>query len=914
MSQFVDPSQDYILQHPKRLDPIFNPTTVALIGAKDEPGSVGRTLLSNLLSPHFSGRFYPVNPKREHVLGKKCYPSLNAIPERVDLAIIAIKAEYVPQAVKECVAATVRSCIVISAGFKETGEEGKRLEEAMIHEAKKGGMPLIGPNCLGVMNPLKGLNATFADRMALPGHIAFLSQSGAMCTSVLDWSFRERIGFSGFVSVGSMGDVEWGDLIDYYGSDPETHSLLLYMETVGDSRKFLSAAREIALEKPIIVIKAGKSEQAAKAAASHTGSLVGSDQVFETALERVGVLRVNSISELFNMAAVLSKQPRPIGPKLAIITNAGGPSVLAVDALIDSGAALAPLSTASQEALNVFLPPAWSHGNPVDILGDADPGRFSKALEVIDKDPANDGVLVILSPQDMTDPTRTALEVANYAHRLRNKPLMASWMGGDSVAEGAKILNASGIPTFEYPDDAAKIFGLMWKYSHDLETLYQTPLYSDPSSLFTPSEARKEVEAIIIEKRKKGELLVDEASAKKILRLYGIPVVKTEIAGSQQEALALAEEIGYPCVLKLYSKQITHKSDLGGVKLNLHSKEAVENAFNEIKASLKEAGLEASFDGVTVQPMIRRGGYELILGCSADPQFGPVLLFGLGGQLVEVLQDCAFGLPPLNRQLAQELIQKTKVYKALKGVRGKPPVNMHELEEILVRFSCLVVEHPSLLECDMNPLLVNDEGCVALDARMVLADINVPEKALPRPAIRPYPSEYRHEWKLKEGAEIVVRPIAPEDEAALVVFHHTISENSIRQRFFGFVSLDERIAHERLLRICFNDFDREIALVAALKNKEKEIVGVVRISKIPSTLEGLLTMIILDAYHGVGLGTHLLKSALEAASAEGLHRVVARILSENVGMLKICERAGFKLKHSPSHPVVEAVIQLNLST
>lgn len=888
MHTFTDPSQNFMQKAPQKLDAFFQADSIAVVGAKDDPATVGRTLMANLIEGGFPGAIYPVNPKRQTVMGKPCYPDLASLPEVPDLVVVVTPAKSVPQVMQACADKGVKACIVISAGFKEMGVQGEALEEEVIRIAKSAGISVIGPNCLGVMNPWTHLNATFARGMALPGSVAFISQSGAMCTSVLDWSLKEKIGFSAFVSIGSMADVEWGDLIEYLGNDPHTTSLLLYMETIGNPRKFLSAAREIALEKPIIVIKGGRSTQAAEAAASHTGSLAGSDAVFDAALERVGVLRVNTIAELFEMASVLARQPKPKGPKLAILTNAGGPGVLATDATIESGAELATISGKTLEALNALLPEAWSHSNPIDILGDADPERFAQTIQILAEDRGIDGILVILTPQDMTNPLAAAKALVPYADST-GKPLLASWMGGETVASGIACLNEAGIPTFEYPDAAAKAFGMMWKYSKNLRALYQFPtLHARGDLKALPSDR-----AVRILHQKKS--LLDEYESKKVLEGYGIPTVKTEIAQSASEAIKEADLMGYPVVVKLYSSTITHKSDVGGVKLNLKSPEEVKDAFEDIKRRIAPK----DFQGVTVQQMIRWDGYELILGSSVDPQFGPTLLFGLGGQLVEVFKDSALALPPLTPLLAEALMEKTKIYQALKGVRGRKPVDIEALKQVLVRFSLMISENPQIKECDINPLLVTPEGVIALDARFILDEIKPPL------AIRPYPAEYTYPVILKNGVELLIRPIKPEDEPLLIDFHKALSENSVRQRFFEFVSLDQRIAHERLLRICFNDFDRELALVAE-DPVTKKIAGAIRISRIPTTKNGILTMIILDEYHHLGLGTLLMQKAIEVARHEGWQKISAFILDENKGMLHISEKAGFVLQKGDQPKIIEA--------
>jgi len=889
----TDPFQNFIDVGPKRLDPLFLPKSVALIGAKDDIGSVGRTLMVNLKEGHFGGKIYPVNPKRQEVLGLKAYPTIGEVPERVDLAVIVTPAATVPGIVEACVNARCRSAIVISAGFKELGAPGLQLEQQMIKVARSAEMPIIGPNCLGVMNPVYGMNATFARGMALPGNIAFISQSGAMCTAVLDWSFQEKIGFSSFVSIGSMADVNWGDLIHYLGHDPQTHSLLIYMETIGDPRSFLSAAREIAMEKPIIVIKAGRSAEAAQAAASHTGSLAGSDEVFDAALERVGVLRVDTIAELFQMASVLARQPKPKGPRLTIVTNAGGPAVLATDATVAHGAELTHLHAATIDALNTSLPAAWSHRNPVDILGDAGPERYAETVKKVMQDSATDGVLVILSPQDMTDPLASA-QALNISF---DKPILASWMGGETVWPGIEALNTLQIPTFAYPDDAAKTFATMWRYSHNLRLLYDVP---QGSSEWVPQEEIQKVDTLLRQVHHEGRMLLTEFESKEILKAYGIPVVVTEVAQNIEEAVQKAHTIGYPVVLKLHSKTITHKTDVGGVKLNLHTEADVKKAFSAI-----QKGVPANdFEGVTVQKMVKHTGFELIFGSSLDSQLGPVLLFGWGGQLVEVFKDRALGLPPLNAHLARSLMQKTKIYTALKGVRGQKGVDLPYLEQLLVRFSQLIVNHPLLAECDINPLLVNDTEMLALDARFVLR--NHEQMAIPL-AIRPYPRQYVHTFVLRDGLPIITRPIVPEDEPLLVAFHKELSEHSVRQRFFGFMSLSERIAHERLVRICFSDYAQEIALVAEQQDPHA-LIGVVRLSRIAGTEEAKMTMIIADAYHGLGLGTHFLDQIIHIARVEGIQSIHATILRENHGMIALLDKKGFTM--TPKEVLVQAFLHL----
>ncbi len=758
------------------LDVFFKPKTVAVIGATENPGTVGRTLFWNLVTSPFGGTVYPVNPKRPSVLGVKAYASISDIPEPVDLAVIITPPASIPGLIRECGENGVQGAIVISAGFKEVGPEGAELERRLLEEAQKAGIRIIGPNCLGVMSPLSGMNATFATAVARPGSVGFISQSGALCTAVLDWSLKEMVGFSAFISVGSMVDVGWGDLIYYLGNDPKTKSIVIYMESIGNARSFLSAAREVALTKPIIIIKPGRSAAAAKAAASHTGSLTGSDEVLEAAFRRSGVLRVSNIADLFYMAEVLSKQPSPKGKRLTIVTNAGGPGVLATDALIMGGGELAELSAETMEAYNVVLPPTWSHNNPVDIIGDASPERYAKALEIAAKDPNSDGMLVILTPQAMTDPTQIAEQLKPLA-KQEGKPVLASWMGGVDIAAGEAILNRANIPTFPYPDTAARAFNYMWQYSDNLKALYETPALPEDSQEWTPD--RKLVKELVEKARQEGRTILTEFESKQVLAAYGIPIAKTIIAANADQAVTAANEIGYPIVLKLYSETITHKTDVGGVQLNLGNAEAVDKAFHAIEASVTEKVGAQHFQGVTVQPMVKlKDAYELIIGSSLDPQFGPVLLFGTGGQLVEVFKDRALGLPPLNSTLARRMMEQTKIYTALKGVRGRKPVDLKALEVLMVRFSALVAEQPWIKEIDINPLLASPDGLIALDARVVVHGPEVSLEQVPKAAIRPYPTRYVAPWTMKGGGSINIRPIRPEDEPCMVKFHETLSERT----------------------------------------------------------------------------------------------------------------------------------------
>ncbi|BAY88227.1 MULTISPECIES: bifunctional acetate--CoA ligase family protein/GNAT family N-acetyltransferase [unclassified Tolypothrix] len=930
LNSIIEPAYDILrTEKANPLDFIFAPRNVAVIGATEKQGSVGRTLLWNLISSPFGGTVFPVNPKRNSILGIKAYPTIFDVPEKVDLAVIATPAATVPRIIADCVKVGVKSAIILSAGFKEAGPEGIALEQQILQQARLGNMRIVGPNCLGVMSPQSGLNATFASAMARPGNVGFISQSGALCTAILDWSFRENVGFSAFVSLGSMLDVGWGDLIYYLGDDPHTKSIVIYMESVGDARSFLSAAREVALTKPIIVIKAGRTEAAAKAAASHTGALAGSDKVLDAAFRRCGVLRVNSISDLFDMAEVLAKQPRPKGPRLTILTNAGGPGVLATDALISSGGEVAPISEQTRTSLNEFLPAHWSHDNPVDILGDADPQRYTKALEIAAQDPNSDGLLVILTPQSMTDPTATAEQLKHYVETSQQKsqpakPILASWMGGADVSDGEMILNRQSIPTYAYPDTAARVFSYMWQSSYNLRGIYETPVLPTVNSA-SGIPNRQYVNKIIQTARLAGRTILTEFESKEILAAYGIPVVGTCIARNEEQAVECAEKLGYPVVLKLFSHIITHKTDVGGVQLNITDAESVRRAYRAIESALQEKvqtdphyaklGSENPdiFLGVTVQPMVKTHGYELIIGSSLDPQFGPVLLFGTGGQLVEVFQDRAIALPPLNSTLARRMMEQTQIYKALTGVRGRKSVDMEALEQLMVAFSQLVVEQRWIKEIDINPLLASEEQLIALDGRIILHDADITEEQLPKLAIRPYPTQYIGRWTLKNQTPVTIRPIRPEDEPLMVQFHHTLSEESVYFRYFHLIKLSQRVAHDRLTRICFIDYDREIALVVESQNstkEAKEILAVGRLSKVHGTNTAEFAIVVSDRVQCQGVGTELLRRLIEIGRDEQLSKITADILAENHGMQKVCEKLGFRIQRTADPTVVKAEFDL----
>ncbi|WP_018290568.1 bifunctional acetate--CoA ligase family protein/GNAT family N-acetyltransferase [Verrucomicrobium sp. 3C] len=885
------------------------PRRVAVIGASERPGSVGRAVLENLSAGPAS--VFPINPRHRRVLGMPAHASVTELVPAPDLAVIATPAATVPGIVEECAQAGVKAALILSAGFKETGPAGKLLEERIVATARAKGLRVIGPNCLGLMLPHAGFNATFASKMALPGSIAFLSQSGAVGTAILDWSLREKIGFSSFFTLGSMADVDWGDILFFLAEDPKTRSIVLYMESIGDPASFLSAARAIGSQKPVVVLKVGRTKEAARAALSHTGSLAGSDEALEAAFQRVGVIRAETVEELFSLAEALGGNARPAGPRLSILTNAGGAGVLATDALLLSGGELAPLSEETRQELDRILPPSWSHNNPVDLLGDADADRYRKAAELLKKEPQSDGMLVLLCPQAMTEPTRTAERLCEAVKDYR-KPVLAAWMGGEAVEEGIAVFHRAGIPCFSYPEAPARAFALIWQQQRNLELLYETPrLLVDPETL---GSAVVRCEELLNRADQEDRVLLDEWESKEILRAFGIPVVPTRQATTEEEAVAAAQALGFPVAVKLRSHKLTHKSDVGGVRLGIEEEEAVRIAFREIRAAaVAHAGADA-FLGVTVQTMVAERGIELILGSAADAQLGPLLVFGAGGIFVDLLEDRAMGLPPLNTTSARRMIERTRIARALCGMRGIPPVDQKVLEEILIRFGALVLALPRIREIDINPLLASGDARVrALDARMVLSPRGTLAQELPRPAIRPYPVEQIETVRLGDETFLRLRPIRGEDEPQMIAFHRELSEETVFSRYFEHLKLEQRVAHGRLARICMADYNIETVLVAEVLPPHPEaarIVAVGRLEKLHGFSGAEFALLVSDRWQQKGIGRLLLERLTAIGGREGLGWIVGRIRPENERMKRICLGLGYRIRFHEEMGENEAILSL----
>jgi acetyltransferase len=889
------------------LEKIFNPQNVAIIGASDEKGTVGYALIKNFTESGFEGKIYPVNIRKNKVLGLKTYKSVEQIPEPIDLAVIATPAKTVPDVLEQCGKVGIKGVIIISAGFKEVGPEGKALEDKLAKIKNRYGLRIIGPNCLGVIRPSIHLNGTFIGKMPKSGNIAFISQSGALGSAILDVAVHENIGFSNFVSVGSMIDVDFGDLIDYFGTDLQTRSILMYIEGLTDGRKFMSAARHFARTKPIIVVKAGRFGESAKAAASHTGSLTGEDLVYDAAFKRAGIVRVDEIEDLFNCAEVLGLQPLPKGPNLAIITNAGGPGVMATDALIAKGGKLAKLDQKTIDFLDTILPHYWSRGNPIDILGDAKSDRYKAVVEACLNDENVDGILIIYTAQAVAEPVEISKSIIELckSRAYQSKTILTSFMGYGAVEEANHTFNESNIPTYSTPEQAIKTYYYMCQYKRNLELLYETP-EELPVDVVPP---KRSLVVIMRNVAMENREILNEAEAKAFLEYYNFPVVKTKIAKTEDEAVAFACQLGYPVVLKILSPQIVHKTEAGGVALDIKSETEVRDTFNRLINKAKEYNPNAEIIGVTVQPMIKKQGCEVIIGAKVDSLFGPVILFGMGGVGVELFKDFAIGIPPLNQTLARRMMEETKVYQLLKGYRNVPPANIKLLEELLVRFSQMLVDFPQLKEVDINPLFINEKEAFAIDARIVIDKERVFAKLEPHQhlVITPYPKKYETLWKLRDGRTVLLRPIKPEDEPLWLEMFQNFSEESIRYRFFQII---KDTPHEVRVRYCNIDYDREIAIVAELtENGQRKILGVVRVSLEPDAKNGEIAFIVADPWQGLGLGTKMVDYVFEICRDMKLETIYAIMLPDNLRAINLMQKMGFNIQHLDDG-TVKAILNL----
>ena len=868
----------------RHLDSIFKPKRVAVVGASDSPQGVGYAVLRNMIGAGFDGVVYPVNAKRESVQGIAAYASVMDLPNTPDLALVCTPAPTVLGVVKQCAKAGIKGVVIISAGFRETGPAGLAVEQEILHVARQHDMRVIGPNCLGVITPRLGLNASFTVGMPGDGHIAFISQSGALGTSVLDWAQKKGIGLSHFVSVGNMMDTGFPDLIDYFGQDPRTKSLILYVESIMDARRFVSAARAFTRTMPIIAYKAGRFEQSAAAAASHTGALMGADDVHDAAFRRAGIERVFEIDDLFDCAELLGRQKPPSHGRLAILTNAGGPGVMATDALLARDGELTELEPATIEKLNGCLPSAWSHGNPVDVLGDATSRRYADAAEIVLADPGVDALLVILTPQAMTDGQEIAERIGEVAGKT-NKPVLGAWLGGASVELGRMTLTRYNVPSYPSPERAIRGYMHLINYARNIETLYETP-----SAVPIKETTNKNLAGSLADLH---GVTLSEIKSKQLFKDFGIPVAMAEPASDIDQAVALADAMGYPVVMKVRSPQITHKTDVEGVALGLEDAEAVRGAFTRVTESAARHRPDAVVQGVSVQPMVsNRDGIEMILGVKKDPVFGTVLLAGMGGITAEVLQDRVLGIPPLTEALARRMVESLRCWPLLTGYRGRPPVDVDGLIEVLIRMSFLVAQTPNIAELDINPLLVTPGGVTALDARIITDDSRgMPDEHYSHLAIRPYPIEFVEHVVLPDGEEVTFRPIRPEDEPRWHDLLASCSAESLRARFFSTI---RKTTHKMAMRYCYIDYDREMAIVALInEGGKKRIIGVGRLVADPDHIDAEYAILLADEWQGVRLGTMLTSYCLKIAKRWGIRRVYGGTMIENRRMVATFREQGF---------------------
>jgi len=878
------------------LNPLFAPKSVAVFGASDRPDSVGQIVFKNMLDSGFQGKLYPINSKNAQVQGQKAYASIGAVGEPVELVVIATPPKTVPGIIEECGIHGVKAAVIITAGFGEVGHEGATLEHQLLENARRYNIRLIGPNCLGIMRPSIGLNATFNKGPANIGNIALISQSGALCTAILDWANRNDVGFSSVVSMGSSTDVDFGEILDYLVSDPQTHSILMYIEGIRNARSFMSALRAAARIKPVILVKVGRHPAGSKAAMSHTASLVGADDVFDAAFSRVGVVRVQTVTHLFTAARALAFGFRPVGNRLAIVTNGGGPGVMAADRASDLGVNMAVLSDATIEALNRHLPANWSHGNPVDIIGDAQSDRYLHAVKACLDDENVDGVLAILTPQAMTKPLESAqvmIDIAKNNTDNHRKPLLTCWMGETQVAEAREAFTKAHLPHFRTPEPAVEVFSHLSAYYRNQKLLMQMP--GPLSHHIEPDveSARLIIEGAMMEHRK----VLTEMESKALLSAFHIPVARTMVAHSPAEALLIGQQLGFPVAMKINSPDITHKSDAGGVILNLNNAHEVRAAYQHIIDNVHHNRPNATMNGISIEPMIvKPNGRELMIGVTSDPVFGPVITFGAGGTTVEIMSDRAVSLPPLNSFLVKDMIQRTHISKMLCAFRNMLPANVEALEDVLLRVSEMVCELPLLKEMDINPLILDENGALAADARVIVEFRQPNPDRYAHMAIYPYPTHLVAQWQLADGTDITIRPIRPEDAVLVKKFVHDLSDES---KYFRFMNSVQELTEDMLARLTQLDYSREMALIAVTEEEGAEVeLGVARYAINPDGETCEFALVIADNIAGKGLGQKLMVSLMEAARSKGLSVIEGEVLNNNHRMLKLMTRLGFAQKTS----------------
>jgi acetyltransferase len=872
---------------------ILNPKTIALIGATERENSFARVVLENLLLSK-DRTVFPVNPCRKSILGLTCYPTMEDVPEHVDLAFIVTRADRVPGFVEACGKVGVGGIIIASSGFRETGPQGKSLEDRLIEVREKYGVRIIGPNSMGIIRPNENLNATIVHTSLKKGKIAFVSQSEAFGRTLLDWGISAHIGFSMFASLGSMIDVDFADMIDFLGTDPHTKNIMIYIEdSIGPVKKFISAAKGVARNKPLIVLKPALPVPEQVNARTHTGMLADTEHVYDAVFRRTGIVRVDGAVDLFNVAGILSAKHLPEGPRLLIITNAGGVGIMAANTLVAFGGEIAELSGGTLEELDRVLPPYWKRANPIDILRDADVARFTATMNICLKDPGVDGVLIIFTPQTAATAVELAEAVSGVAKNAW-KPIYTAWMGGKEVQKGREILLQNSIPTYATPEEVVKTYLYMYRYKRNLVLLYETP--EELPIDHTPPN--KNLKTFIRKAANGGATVLSEVDSMRFLTNYGIPVLKTLTVQSADEAVQAAGEIGYPLVLKVSSPDIIFRVDVGGVVTGITTEQELRDEFVKLKKRVMESVPDARIKGVTVQKMLEKIDYEVIIGSKKDPVFGSVILFGMGGIAVQIFKDFSIGLPPLNQTLARRLMEEAKIYKMLKGYRNKPPADLRQLEQIIVSFSNLIVDFPEIAESDINPIAISNGTAYVLDARIVL-DKNFTESTVPYPhlVISPYPSRYIVPWNLSEKVSLLLRPIKPEDAPLIAEMYAAVSEEAFHGRFF---QATRNASPGMCERQCSIDYDREMGIVAETKeNGKKRIIGMGMLIAEPGRKSGEFAIIVHDDYQGKGLGYKLVDMLIGIAQEKGLEEIFGIVLTRNRKMLNVCKMLGFTVERLP---------------
>jgi len=886
------------------LTSLFEPKSVAVIGASDRENSVGNIIFRNIVDAGYKGRLYAINPKHASVQGTAAYASIEEIGARVELAAICTRPQTVPGIVEQCGRSGIKNVIVITAGFAEAGHAGAALERKTLEIARSYNVRVLGPNCLGVIRPTLGLNATFAKVTANAGNLALVSQSGAMCSAVLDWAKANGVGFSTVISLGSTADVDFGEILDYLIYDNRTHYILLYVEGIRNARRFMSALRSAARIKPIILLKAGRHAAGSQAVQTHSGIIAGSDIVFDAAVRRAGVVRVKNVGQLFYASKALASKFRPQGKRLAIITNGGGPGAMAADRAGDLDIPLAQLSMETMQKLNACLPPTWSHANPIDIVGDATPDRYRDAILAVAGDAEVDGILVMLTPQAMTQPSEVAQAVID-AHEQTGKALLTCWMGEEQVGAARRMLEEAGIPAFRMPETAVELYFHISTYYRNQKLLLQTPMPTSRHERPEAEGAKMLIEAVLSERRK----ILSEMESKAILRAFRIPVAQTMVARTPTEALLLAEQIGFPIAMKVDSPDLVHKSDAGGVRLNIPNAPAVRNAYHDIIETVQKKHAAARINGVSIEPYLARPhGRELMLGVVRDPTFGPIITFGAGGTEVEIFSDRAVALPPLNGFLAQDLIRSTRASRLLGEFRNMPPADLDALEEVLLNISEMVCELPWLQELDLNPLIVDENGAIAADARIVIDHAPATGDRYSHMAIHPYPVHLMQEWQLPDGEVVTIRPIRPEDAEIEKDFVASMSDES---KYYRFMDTIRELTQPMLVRFTQIDYDREMALIATIDRPDgsEMQIGVARYVTNPDGESVEFALAVADDWQKRGVGRKLMTALIECARQKGYRAVVGDVLSLNSKMFKLMTSLGFTIHPHPEDTAVKRVIK-----